>query len=77
MITRRRFLQHSGAVTSALLINKLPGMPQSAPVKPDTMDPNTLAKFVDPLPIPSVAQPFRSEPDPDNPKIKLPYYASP
>jgi spore coat protein A len=38
------------------------------------MDPNTLAKFVDPLPIPSVAQAVRSEPDPDTPKIKLTYY---
>ncbi len=73
MITRRRFLQQSGLSTSALLMNRLPALAQSAP-KPLTLDPNTLAKFVDPLPIPPIVQPLRRESSPGDAKIKLPFY---
>ena len=74
MITRRSFLQRSGLATGALLIPRLPAFAQAAAPKALTLDPNTLAKFVDPLPIPPVAQPLRQEASPDDPKIKLPYY---
>ena len=74
MITRRSFLQRSGLATGALLIPRLPAFAQAAAPKALTLDPNTLAKFVDPLPIPPIAQPLRQEASPDDPKIKLPYY---
>ncbi len=38
------------------------------------LDPNTLRHWVDPLPIPEVAQPTGLRPDPDNPSRTLPFY---
>jgi spore coat protein A len=60
--------------TTALLMNKLPALAQSVPVKASTLDPNTLAKFVDPLPIPPIAKPDRYQPSPSDPAVKIPYY---
>jgi spore coat protein A, manganese oxidase len=74
VITRRKFLHQSGLATTALLMNRLPGFAQSAPVKPLTLNASTLAKFVDPLPIPSIAQPIRHQASPNDPKVQLPYY---
>lgn len=48
----------------------------AAPVKP-VFDPDTLAQFVDPLPIPEVARPGEFRPSPVNPSIKIPYYRLP
>ncbi|MGB8525090.1 MAG: multicopper oxidase domain-containing protein, partial [Candidatus Acidiferrales bacterium] len=74
MITRRKFLRRSGLATTALLMNKLPALSQSVPAKPSTLDPNTLAKFVDPLPIPPIAKPDRYQPSPADPAVKIPYF---
>lgn len=76
MTTRREFLQHSGFAAAALLINRLPGLAQShsMAIKASTLDPNTLAKFVDPLPIPPIVKPDRYQPSPGNPAVKTPYY---
>jgi spore coat protein A, manganese oxidase len=74
LITRRKFLRRSGLATTALLMNKLPALSQSAPAKPSTLDPNTLAKFVDPLPIPPIAKPDRYQPSPAEPAVKIPYF---
>jgi spore coat protein A, manganese oxidase len=74
LITRREFFHRSGLATAAFLANRSRLFPQSAQVKPDTLDPNALAKFVDPLPIPPVAQPIRYQTGPVDPKLKLPYY---
>ena len=74
MITRRKFLRRSGLATTALLINKLPALSQSAPAKASTLDPNSLAKFVDPLPIPPIAKPDRYQPSPADPAVKIPYF---
>jgi len=74
VITRRKFLRQSGAAAGALLASKLPALHHTQQVKPQTMDPNTLAKFVDPLPIPPILKPDRTEPNPEDPKVKLPYY---
>lgn len=74
MITRRKFLRRSGLATTALLMNRLPDLSQSAPVKPSTLDPNTLAKFVDPLPIPPIAKPDRYQPSPIDPAVKIPCF---
>src|SRR6202167_2509092 len=55
-------------------MNKMPAFAQSVPVKASTLDPNTLAKFVDPLPIPPIAKPERYQPSPADPAVKIPYY---
>jgi spore coat protein A, manganese oxidase len=41
------------------------------------LDAFTLAPFVDPLPIPAVAQPAGTRPSPDDPKQRIPYYRIP
>jgi spore coat protein A len=74
VITRRKFLRRSGLATTALLMNRLPAFAQSGAVKPSTLDPNTLAKFVDPLPIPPLAKPDGYRPSPTNPAVKIPYF---
>jgi spore coat protein A, manganese oxidase len=38
------------------------------------LDPGTLARFVDPLPLPQVAKPVERRPHPANPKRRVPYY---
>jgi len=38
------------------------------------LDPNTLARFVDPLPIPAIARSSEFRPSPTDPAVKLPYY---
>jgi spore coat protein A, manganese oxidase len=51
-------------------VNKLPpGQPIAT-----TLDPDKLSPWVDPLPIPQIAQPSGTRPCPDDPSIKLPYY---
>lgn len=74
MITRRKFLGRTGLATTALLIDHLPALAQSAPVKALTLDPNSFAKFVDPLPIPPIAKPDRYRPSPSDPAVKIPYF---
>jgi spore coat protein A len=75
VITRRKFLHRSGFAATALLMNRLPEFAQStAAVKASTLDPSTLAKFVDPLPIPPIAQPNRYQSSTGNPAVKTPYY---
>jgi spore coat protein A, manganese oxidase len=75
VITRRKFLERSGLATTALLTNRLPAFGQSAAaVRPSTLDANTLAKFVDQLPIPPVAHSSELRPSPTDPAGKIPYY---
>jgi spore coat protein A len=38
------------------------------------LDPNSLARFVDPLPLPQIAQPIGHRPAPDNPNEQIPFY---
>src|SRR5580658_2407161 len=47
------------------------------PALKPVLDPNTLAQFVDPLPIPEVVRPIEFRPSPANPKVKIPYYRLP
>src|SRR5215472_6840380 len=75
-ITRRRFLQQSG-MTGAALMFQHPTRRQPAPALRPVLDPNTLAQFVDPLPIPDVVRPCEFRPSPVNPKVKIPYYRLP
>ena len=41
------------------------------------LDVNSLAQFVDPLPIPEIAKSNELRPSPDNPAVKLPYFRIP
>jgi spore coat protein A len=41
---------------------------------PIALDPNTLSKFVDPLPIPDTARPIGIRRSPGNPAVRIPYY---
>jgi spore coat protein A len=43
-------------------------------VAPHPLDPNSLAKFVDPLPIPAVISPSGMRPSPEDAKAQIPYY---
>ncbi len=43
-------------------------------VAPHPLDPNSLAKFVDPLPIPAVISPSGMRPSPEDAKTQVPYY---
>jgi spore coat protein A, manganese oxidase len=74
VITRRKFLHGSGWATTAVLMHRLPAFAHPAATQATTLDPNTLAKFVDPLPIPAMAQPSRHQASPADPAIKIPYY---
>jgi len=44
------------------------------PMARPVLDPNSLAPFVDPLPIPKVLHSTQLRPTPGNPAVKLPYY---
>ena len=74
MITRRKFLHNSSLATTALLMDRLSAFPQTPAVKPNTINADTLAKFVDPLPIPAIAQPIEHRASPTNAAVKVPYY---
>ena len=54
-------------------------MPQTAPHFPaqtskPTLDPESLTKFVDPLPIPKIARASQTRPSPADSRAKVPYY---
>ncbi|MFZ0321714.1 MAG: multicopper oxidase [Candidatus Sulfotelmatobacter sp.] len=80
MITRRKFLQHSAQLAAALSAGKgvlLSAMTHPAPIMPAALDVNTLAQFVDPLPIPEIAQRQGLRPSPADPKRSVPFYRIP
>ena len=68
MITRRRFLERSGILAAGISVSKLPA------TQPTTLDPDRLTPYVDPLPIPPMAQPSGMRPSPEDPSRQLPYY---
>jgi spore coat protein A, manganese oxidase len=79
VITRRKFLQRSSLLATTLAAGKSPllnamaqthGVATMAPA----LDVNTLAQFVDPLPIPAIAQRQGSRPSPTDPKMTVPFY---
>jgi spore coat protein A, manganese oxidase len=75
-ISRRVFLQKSGLMTGALLTHQ--GSHKVSPVRVrPALDPNSLAKFVDPLPIPLPAKSTTTRPSPENHSRKIPYYRVP
>jgi spore coat protein A, manganese oxidase len=74
VITRRKFLHNSSLATTALLMDRISAFSQSEAVKPNTINADTLAKFVDALPIPAIAQPTEHRASPANAAVKVPYY---
>jgi spore coat protein A, manganese oxidase len=76
VLTRRKFLQRSGqlaATLSAGTSRLLNAMAQRTAM-PAALDVNTLSQFVDPLPIPEIAQRQGLRPSPSDPKTKVPFY---
>jgi spore coat protein A len=72
LFTRRAFLQSSGLMVAGLMARG--AVRQQEAVAPHPLDPNSLAKFVDPLPVPSVIASNGTRPSPENAKLRLPYY---
>ena len=70
MITRRRFLERGGILAAGMSVSKLP----SSPPRLTTLDPDKLSPYVDPLPVPLIAQPIGTRPSPEDASLKLPYY---
>jgi len=66
-LTRRAFLKAGSLVAAGarLSLPDPPGRP---------LDPSTLKPFVDPLPIPRIAKPLGTRPDPEYPNRQIPYY---
>jgi spore coat protein A len=74
-LTRRDFLQRSGILTATLALPQVaPPTQQPASRFRTNLNAYSLAQFVDPLPIPEVAQPIDHRPSPENASLKLPYY---
>ncbi len=67
-MTRRAFVRHATYLTAVAT--------RAASTVP-ALSPNSLAKFVDPLPIPEVAKPAGLRPTPGNPTAKVPYFRVP
>ncbi len=77
MITRRNFLQRSGLLATTLAARKsglLNAMERSVATMAPALDVNTLKQFVDPLPIPDIAQHEGYRPSPTDPKLNVPFY---
>ncbi len=70
MITRRRFLERTGILAAGISVNKL----TSAKQQLTTLDPDKLSPYVDPLPVPQIAQPSGMRPSPEDASLELPYY---
>ena len=73
LITRREFLRTSGMVGATIMTLGAQRVVQTVQARP-ALDPDSLARFVDPLPIPSIARPSGYRPSPADPKLKLPLY---
>jgi len=77
VITRRHFLQRSSLLATTLAAGKsglLNAMSQSVATMPPALDVNTLAQFVDLLPIPEIAKPQGLRASPADGKLKVPFY---
>jgi spore coat protein A, manganese oxidase len=77
VITRRKFLQHSGLLATSLAAagkSILSQASHSAPIVATALDVNTLSKFVDPLPLPTIARPQGRRPSPADAKVSVPFY---
>ncbi len=79
MITRRKFLQRSSALATTFatansgLLNAI-AQTHAVATMPPALDVSTLAQFVDPLPIPEIAQSTGHRPSPVDPKQSVTFY---
>ena len=75
--SRRVFLKQSAAVAGALALpGKIHGHEQKKIVRP-VLDPSTLAKYVDALPIPPIARSSEKKPVPGHSSLRVPYFRLP
>ncbi len=72
-LTRREFLRKGGLVGATLVTLGAQHVVQVVQAPP-ALDPNTLARFVDPLPIPPIARTTGYRPCPTDPGRKVPLY---
>jgi spore coat protein A len=75
-LTRRVFLQQSGIAVASLALHQSAGH-RSTPKFRTQLNTGSLAQFVDPLPIPQIAQPSGTRLSPLDASVKLPYYRVP
>ena len=79
LTTRRKFICQSAITAAAVIVPRafahtVRGQARSAIA---TLDPNRLARFVDPLPLPVIAQPQGDRAVPGKPSERLPFYRVP
>lgn len=67
-MTRRTFVQQAACLTA---------LARTARAAAPSLNPDSLAKFVDPLPIPEIAKPMGVRPAPGNHSAKVPYFRVP
>jgi spore coat protein A len=73
-ISRRDFLRR-GTLAAGATLARTTGHQHATTVRArPALDPNSLAKFVDPLPIPPLARSTTTRPSPTNSKVKIPIY---
>jgi spore coat protein A, manganese oxidase len=72
-ITRRHFLENMGWITAATAAHGSHIM-QPSSAAPQLLDTRSLARFVDPLPIPAVVKPTGTKPNPADASSQIPYY---
>jgi spore coat protein A, manganese oxidase len=82
VITRRKFLERSSLLAGTLATGnsgllKAIAQTHAVPTMPAALDVSTLAQFVDPLPIPAIAQRQGSRPSPADPKQSVAFYRIP
>jgi spore coat protein A, manganese oxidase len=69
LLTRRQFIRESSATAFACVVPATHAARAAA-----TLDPGTLKRYVDPLPIPEAARPMGQRSSPSNPAEKLAWY---
>ncbi|MGA7360446.1 MAG: multicopper oxidase [Candidatus Sulfotelmatobacter sp.] len=77
MITRRKFLQRTSLLATTLATGKsglMNTMAHALPTMAPALDVSTLTQFVDPLPIPEIAQRQGYRPSPTDRKLSVPFY---
>jgi len=71
--SRREFLSSSGILVAGLAAVQT-NTRKTAVIAPPLLKPDSLERFVDPLPIPGVIRPKGNRPHPEHPATSIPYY---
>jgi len=71
-LNRRSFLQKSGALVAGLVA--APALHPTSDTTAPVLAANSLAQFVDPLPLPRILSPNGTRPSPDHAGLQIPYY---